>query len=259
MFKPINVPALKNTSRFVCVFALTVMLAGCIGQSTTRMGMVKDPKTGLMFGSVIEKSLVTDASLYTNKKIKVRTRNTSGDVAFGLREFTDRLRAAYAANGYEPTTKDDFGLLIDVNVKYSGQIQTNMATEFGFLGAVGGGLAGASQTSDTIGTAAGAAAGATVGAVLGSFITEDTYIIIARVTFGVLKEYRRSKKKITFSRSEKLKNIDDPDEDEKVYKRAFKKGYSTDIAVFAGGRNVTQAEIASQVRQRIVRIVSDFI
>lgn len=221
--------------------------------------MVKDPKTGLMFGSIIEKTLVTDASFYTNKKIKVRTRNTSGDVAFGLKQFTDKLRAAYAANGYEQTTKNDFGLLMDINVKYSGQIQTNMATEYGFLGAVGGGLAGASKTGDTIGTAAGAAAGATVGAVLGSFVTEDTYIIIARVTFGVIKRYKKSKKKITFSRSEKLKNIDDPDEDEKVYKQAFKKAYSTDIAVFAGGTNTPQSDIAEKVRQRIVRIVSDFI
>ena len=212
-----------------------------------------------MFGSVIEKTLVTDSSFYTNKKIKVRTRNTSGDVAFGLKQFADKLRAAYAANGYEPTTKDDFGLLIDVNVKYSGQIQTNMATEYGFLGGVGGGLTGAAKSGDNFGIAAGAAAGATVGAVLGSFITEDTYIIIARVTFGILKEYKRSKKKITFSRSQKLKNIDDPDEDEKVYKRVFKKGYSTNIAVFAGGDNTPQSKIAEQVRQRIIRIVSDFI
>jgi predicted lipid-binding transport protein (Tim44 family) len=221
--------------------------------------MVKDPKTGLMFGSIIEKTLVTDASFYTNKKIKVRTRNTSGDVAFGLKKFADKLRTAYSTKGYEPTTKDDFGLLIDVNVKYSGQIQTNMATEYGFLGAIGGGLAGASKTGGTFGTAAGAAAGATVGTILGSFITEDTYIIIVRVTFAVIKKYKKSKKKITFSRSQKLKNMDDPDEEDKVYKQSFKKAYSTYIAVFAGGDNTPQSKIADQVSQRIIRIVSDFI
>lgn len=237
--------------------ALALMMTACA--PTTRLGMVKDPKTGLMFGSIVEKNLVTDATFYNNRKIKIRTRNTSGDVAFGLRQFTDRIRAAYSSNGYEPTSDADFGLLLDVNVKYSGQIQTNLAKEFGFLGAVGGGLAGASISGNNIGTAAGAAAGATLGAILGSYVTDDTYIIIADVTFGVIKKSKKSKKRITFSRSKKLKNIDDPDEEEKVMNRGFKKAYRTGVAVFAGGRNVTQAEIAGQVRQRIIRIVSDII
>ncbi len=79
------------------------------------------------------------------------------------------------------------------------------------------------------------------------------------MTFGVIKESKKSKKRITFSRSAKLKNIDDPDEEEKVVLSGFKKAYTTGVAVFAGGRNVPQAEIAGEVRQRIIRIVSDFI
>ena len=70
---------------------------------------------------------------------------------------------------------------------------------------------------------------------------------------------KKSKKKITFSRSAKLKNIDDPDDEEKVVLSGFKKAYTTGVAVFAGGRNISQAEIAGEVRQRIIRIVSDFI
>jgi hypothetical protein len=165
---------MRNSASFL-VFAISgfvfvvLMMSACaprnIDHLTNRPGMVIDPKTGLMFGSRIERqrTLVTDASFYSNRKIKVRTRNTSGDVAFGLKQFTEKLRAAYAANGYEPTTKDDFGLLIDINVRYSGQFQTNLASEFAFLGFVGGGLAGAAKSGDNFGTAAGAAAGATVG------------------------------------------------------------------------------------------------
>ena len=223
----------------VGMIALAFLLAGCA--PPTRLGMVKDPQTGLMFGSLIERNFVPDASFYKNRKIKVLIRNTSGDTAFGLRQFTEKLRAAYAANGYEPTADDDFGLLVDVNVRYSGQVQTTLATEFAFLGGVGGSLAGAYKSGDDIGTIAGAAAGATLGAILGSFVTDDTYIIIADVTFGVIKTSKRSKKRITFSRSAKLKNIDDPDKEEKVVLSGFKKAYSTGVAVFAGGRNVPQA------------------
>ena len=136
---------LKRKYYFAVLTALSVVLTGCgnLVSPTARYGMVKNPDTGLQIGSVVEKSLVTDASFYKNKTIKVRTRNTSGDVAFDLREFTDRLRTSYSAAGYTPTDKDDFGLLVDVNVIYSGQIQTNLADEFSFLGGAAGGIAGA--------------------------------------------------------------------------------------------------------------------
>lgn len=240
------------------IVASLSLLSACIGQPTTRMGMVKDPKTGLMFGSVIGNNLVTDASFYNNNKIKVRTRNTSGDLAFGLREFTNQLKDTYSQNGYEPTSKNDFGLLIDVNVRYSGQIQSNLASDYSFLGAAAGGIAGYRSQANA-GTAIGAVAGATLGSILGSFVADDTYIIVADITFGVVKKFKKSKKTVTFSNSVKLKNLDDPDEDDQVLNRGFKKTLRTQVSVYAGGRNVTQAEISRQVRERIIRIVGDFI
>ena len=53
------------------------------------------------------------------KKVKVRIRNTSGDVAFDLNNFQSQIENAYRDIGYEPTSEEDFGFLIDVNVKYS--------------------------------------------------------------------------------------------------------------------------------------------
>jgi len=235
-----------------------LLLSSCVGQQTTRMGMVKDPKTGLMFGSVVGRNIVTDASFYNNNKIKVRTRNTSGDRAFGLREFTDELRKTYANNGYQPTAENDFGLLVDVNVMYSGQIQRNMSSQYALLGAAGGGIAGYRSQANA-GTVIGTVAGATLGSILGSFVTDDTYIIVADVTFGIIKKYNKSSKTVTFSRSPKLSNIDDTDDNEKIIARGFKKTYHTQVAVYAGGRNVSQAEIANEVRRRIIRIVGDFI
>jgi uncharacterized protein YcfJ len=246
-------------SRLAIAVSSMLMLASCnIGQPTTRLGMVKDPETGLMFGSVIEKNIVTDASFYNNNKIKVRTRNTSGDLAFGLRTFTRQLEKAYAESGYEPVTGNDFGLLIDLNVRYSGQIQKNLAVEYSVLGAAAGGIAGY-RSSANAGTAIGAVSGVTLGNILGSFITDDTYIIIADVTFAVVKKYRKSRKQVTFSRSAKLKNVDDPDVDEQIINRGFKKTYTTQISVYAGGRNVSQAEISGEVRKRIIRIAGDLI
>ena len=240
--------------------ALVFLIEGCgnVVNPPPRLGMVKDPATGLQFGSVVDKNFVTDASFFTNKKIKVRTRNTSGDTAFDLRRFTDELRSAYAASGYEPSSGDDFGLLIDVNVMYSGQVQTNMERQFTFLGAAGGGTAWAAIGGGAVGVAAGVLAGATLGSIIGSFITDDTYIIIAQVTFGEIKEINKSRKTITFSRSPKY-NYEDEDEEKNRNKRGFRKTYTTRVAVFAGGRNIPQSRIAGEVRRRLIRIVSDII
>ena len=239
-------------------FILLVGGCGNLANPPARGGMVKDPVTGLQFGSAVERNIVTDASFFTNKKIKVRTRNTSGDTAFNLRQFTNQLSSTYASNGYEPTNQGDFGLLIDVNVMYSGQVQRSLANEFGFLGAAGGGLAGYKIGGDGVGAGAGVLVGAALGSILGSYVTDDTYIIVLEVTFGVIKEIRGSKKTITFSRSPKY-NYEKEDEEINRNKRGFKKTYKSKIAVFAGGRNVPQSRIAGDVRQRIIRIVGDII
>jgi len=220
------------------------------------MGMVVDEQTGLLYGSAIERNLVTDASFYANRSIKVRTRNTSGDTTFNLKDFTQDLNAEYLAKGYKPTDEDGFGLLMDVNVMYSGQIQSTQSTQFSIVGAlIGSTYGGSTQKGNIVATAT----GATIGNILGAYATDDTYMVVAEVTFGVVKKYKVSRKRVTFSRSEKLTNIDDPLREEKVYARGFKKSFTTQFTVYAGGRNVKQSEIADEVRKRAVRIAANYI
>lgn len=233
-----------------------LVLSACLGPPTTRMGMVKNDETGIMIGSTVEKTIVTDPSLHKNNKIKVRLRNTSGDTAFDLTGFKAQLESAYEATGYSPTQDDDFGILVDVNVRYSGQIQSNLATEYSFLGAAAGGIVGF-RSNTTAGTAIGAVSGAALGNIAGSFVTDDTYIIITDVTYASIKERKsKSGKSITFSRSP---NPYKDDDEEPRVNRSLRKTISTGVAVYAGGRNTTQSQIANQVRDRIVRIVRDII
>lgn len=225
------------------------------------LGMVEDPATGLAFGSVIEKNLLVDASFYDVTKMKVRVRNSSGDPAFDLRDFQGRIERAMAAKGYEPTQDDDFRLLLDVNVLYSGQVSRDLSSEFGFLGATAGGIAGATRSNNRAAAAVGGTvAGATLGAIAGGFVTEDTYIIVLDVTFGEVDPLTASKKKITFSRSIQLKDVDDAEEEKlRNRTRRIRRSATSGVSVYAGGRNTVQSEIAREVRERIVRIVGDFI
>lgn len=234
------------------VLCVAAFLAGCA--DAPRMGMVRDAQTGLQFGSQIERNLFMDSSQFKNRAIKVTTRNVSGDQAYQLSTFNNDLNNAFSRKGYVPTTADSFGIKLDLNVLYSGHVQQNMATQFAFLGGAAGGIAG--YRSDA-GTATGILVGATLGSILGSYVTDDTYIIVAEVSFGVtdsIGDAQLDKKTITFGSSPKLQEESIP----RNFK-PFREVLRTKIAVFAGGRNVSQQQIAEQVKRRLISIVSDAI
>ena len=54
------------------------------------------------------------------------------------------------------------------------------------------------------GTAIGVVSGATLGAIIGSYITDDTYIIVAKVTIGLNETTESNRKTINFGSSPKL-------------------------------------------------------
>jgi hypothetical protein len=225
-------------------------LAGCAPGAPE--GAVVDPATGLAYGSIVERSIVVDAAQFRNRRIRVVTRNTSGDLAFDMGGFAGRLRESYSGKGYQPTDADDFGVRVDLNVLRSSQITSNYSAEFGFLGAAAGGIAGRRSQADQ-GTAIGILSGATLGAVAGTFATKDTYIVIAEVAVGVLDTRSgTTQRTITFSDSPRLEERD-------TELRPFRQLVRTRIAVYAGGRNVAQARIAGEVRERLARIVADII
>ncbi len=240
--------------RRIASFCVAVIMAGCAAPA--RMGMVTDAQTGLQYGSVIEKNIFIDASQFKNRSIKVTIRNASGDQAYQVAAFTNELNSSLSQKGYQPTSADSFGIKLDLNVLYSGHIQQNMSSQFAFLGGAAGGIVGY-RSNATAGTLAGTLVGATLGSIIGSNVTDDTYLIIAEVSLGVTDSISGAPtdtKTITFSSSPKL-------QEDKVASnfKPFREVLRTKIAVYAGGRNVTQQQIAAQVRQRLINIVSDSI
>ena len=237
------------------LLATGLMLGACAPQQ--RLGMVVDPQTQLQYGSVVERNILIDSSQFKNKKLKLRIRNTSGDPAFDLHGFRARLENSYTSKGYEVMEGDDFGLLVDVNVVYSGQMRSDLKQEFGFLGAAAGGTAGAiagTGGSSEAGAAIGIISGIVLGTIIGSYVTEDTYIVIARFNVAVADQYRGEKKTtIVFSSSGTQQKT------ERSNIRSFEQRLSSGIAVYAGGRSTSQARISDQVRQRFARILSDMI
>lgn len=242
----------RAARRWVMTGIAVTLLAAC--QSTqSRLNMVTDPGTGLQYGSAIEKSIFVDADQFENSAIKVSIRNTSGDPAFDVHGFRTELERSYEDKGFKPT-RTDFGIKLDLNVVYSGHIREDLSAQYGFLGAAAGGIAGY-RSRARAGTAIGVLAGATIGAILGSTQTRDTYITISEVAVGFAesKGVGETSKSVTFGSSAKLQ------EERKSGFKPFRGVLRTRVAVYGGGSNVSQQQIADAVRRRLIRIVADMI
>ncbi len=227
-------------------------LAGCQANPSPQLGLVRDPQTGLAFGSVVEKHIVFDANQVRDRRLRVFVRNTSGDPAFDLGGYASTIKAGYASRGFQPVETDTYGLRVDVNVVRSSQISENYMLEFGFLGAAAGGIAGR-RSNVSQGTAIGILSGATLGAILGSYVTNDTFIVIANFSFSVFDSRTGvAERGITFDGSPRLVERDSDFRPARLI-------LHNQFAVYAGGRNVSQAAIAEQVRQRSARIAADMV
>ena len=240
------------------VLASLTLIAACTA-SKSRMGMVQAPD-GLMYGSAMDSQFIVDSSLFVNNKMKLRIRNTSGDPSFDLRGFQKQLEDAYRDLGYEPVTTDDFGILLDVNVTYSGQVQEDMSEQYRFAGGALGGVAGAydpihqGKGLDVVAKGgAGIILGATLGYIIGSYVTDDTYLIASDISLATVAPREEDDgTTIVFGKDEKIKR-------KKNNFRGFRKRETATLLVYAGGRNVSQSEIVGGVRDRLVRILRDVI
>ncbi len=235
----------------LAIFVIVLFITGCADPN--RMGMVRQPGGGLQAGSTVSHVSVIDSSQFDNKRLKLRIRNVSGDPAFDLTPLRETLLSSYRAAGYSISEEEDFGLLLDITVRYSGQFSSDMTAELGVLGAVAGGIAGY-RSNAVAGSAIGIVSGATLGAIAGSYVTTDTYIVIAEATIAVVDPLRgKTESSLSFGGGSSTKKK------KRSNYNAFRESDTTTIAVYAGGRSTPQSAIVSNVRSRFERILRDLI
>jgi len=224
---------MKRNSSIVFSVALAVL---CIGLSNCapkrHQGFLRDPITGIEYGSVVERNIFVDSSQFEDRTMKVTMRNVSGDSNYELGHFRTRVEDSFRNKGYVPIQSGDFGIRLDLNVLYSGHVQEDMAAEYGFLGAAAGGIVGYRSDADA-GTAIGVLSGATLGSIVGSYVRKDTYIMVAEVSIGCSRpEAYKHEKKVTSGSSPKLQ----PDYEDTSIRgfSPFAEVLRTRLAVFAG-------------------------
>lgn len=222
--------------------------------------LVEDEKTGYAYGATKSGEFIADPAMFRNNKLKLRIRNTTGDPALDIYAFRQKLEQAYSNLGYEITDGRDFGILLDVNVKYFGQITDTLSQEYTFLTSAAGatvGSIGGLQSGDSadtiIGVSAGSIMGAAVGEILRNFITEETFIIISSITLAtVMPEHIGDESVIQFTTGKKIKQ-------KKTNFKGFRSRDSINLAVYAGGTMAEKGDIIDEVRERHLRILKDII
>ena len=238
-----------KTLKATYILIAILFLTGCY--KSPPLGMIKDSSSGIAYGSKVGKTFFIDAEQFSNRTIKVTARNATGDPALDIRGITNDIYSEFNSKGYDKYSNDGFGLKVDVVIEYNGRVTRDLSNQYAILGGAAGLYAG---TDTRKGAAAGLVAGAALGSILGSYQTEDTYIIIAKVRVGILEGKSGTKSRtIVFSSSPKLEEK----EDDGI--KRFREVGETSVAVYAGGRNVSQSQVISGVKQRLARIVSDLI
>ena len=252
---------MKKSIFTIALLALGALaLAACVSTQKNKYRLVEDEKTGYSYGAVKSGEFIADPAMFRNKKLKLRIRNTTGDSSLDMYSFRQQLEDAYTSVGYDITNGDDFGILLDINVKYFGQVTDMLPAEYTFLGAAAGGVAGSAagiqhgRAADTItGMAAGTVIGAALTEILRNYATEETFIIISSVTMAtVMPEVVEDERTISFITGKKIR-------EKKTNFKGFRSRDTINLGVYAGGRMAGKGDIIDEVRQRHLRILKDII
>lgn len=236
---------------------LAALLGGC--QRRNQSDMVVDPATSRMYGMRSDGvPIFTDPSLFPNRRLKLSVRNLSGDAVWDLDSTKAGLLKVFLDKGYQKSDGEDFGLKVDLNVLRSQQFDRSMLEEYSFLGGAGGSLAGGIAGSLTAagpgtGTAVGLASGVALGALAGYFSVDSIYVVMTEATFGIRRDSTRPRRVVTFEGSPRVEEWEERGYD------AFRKTQRVLVANYGGGRGVTQAEIANDIRDRQIRSLSSFL
>ncbi|AVM73237.1 complement resistance protein TraT [Magnetospirillum gryphiswaldense] len=217
--------------------------------------MVVDAKTDRMYGMRSDGTVFTDPALHPNRRLKVSLRNMSGDPVWDLEDTREQLYQGYTAKGYERSDGNDFGLKIDLNVIRSQQYDRDMMAQYGFLGAatgpvagaVGGALIGGTPSAAAVGAGAGMATGVSLGTLAGYFTVDNIYVVITEAIFAIRRNATKPRRVVTFDGSPRV------EEWEGSGTGSFSQVHRVTIANYGGGRNITQQEIAEDIRKRQMR------
>ncbi|MDP4837666.1 MAG: complement resistance protein TraT, partial [Burkholderiales bacterium] len=233
-------------NKLIILFAVAVgLLVGC--------GTTRPPQT-FQIGSATSKNVFVTPEQFANKTVRLRLRNSSGDLDFTPTQLKAIIEDGLTAAGYK-IVNESAGIVLDVNLYFVGNVAAGRQRSPNELGALLGAVTGYELTkgsggiSSGSGAILGAIAGATLQDVIRSNNEYNTFVVLCDVNIGVVRQ--ENKKRDSFviggSRFER-----DSQDDPSTYE-SFAIKDKVKVSVYAGDKKENRARVMQAIQARLGR------
>lgn len=211
-------------------------------------------------GSTTSKNVFITSDQFTNKTVRVRLRNSSGDPDFDPFQMRSLVENGLSSAGYK-ITNDNPGIVIDVNLHFVGNVATGRQRAGNEVGALLGAVAGyeMSKSKGGIGAGSGAILGAIAGASLQDVLRAnneyDTYVVLCDVNIGVVRQENKSRDSFVIGGNRFEKN----NNDERATFESFSIKDTVKVSVYAGDKKENRARVTKAIQDRLARVVANLI
>lgn len=216
-------------------------------------------KSNFMIGSSISKNIFIDSGQFSNKIVKLRLRNSSGDLSIDPSQIRASIENGLRLAGYVVSDKD-FGILLDVNIYFVNSVSTAKQSQPNDLSILLGGVVGyeiarnSGRITPGSGAILGGIAGATLNEILKSNNDLDSYVVFSEVNIGVVKQQHVKKDFFTIGGN----RFDMNDEADGTFD-AFDRRETLKVAVYAGDRNVNRGNVMMRIQKRLANILANLL
>ena len=240
-------------------YFLLIILLFTISCSNIQNTGMYDKNNKVSSGSAISKNVFTDISQFSDKIVKVKIRNTSGDFDIDKNKLKKNLKSGLEENGFK-VNESQYDFVIDLNIYSFQSVRQGKKRPSSGVGLLLGGVLGSevgkrnNSISQGSGIVLGAVAGATIENILKNSSDNNTYFLLADFNIGWINKNDDndtiSVGGLTVENNENKKNSN--------FKRMTDKG-TVKIAVYGGSKVKSKQEVLKILEDRLILIANNIL
>mgnify|MGYP001161358843 FL=1 len=226
--------------------------------SSQNLGMY-DKTSKISSGSAVSKNVFTDISQFSNKTVKVKIRNTSGDFDINKSKLKQRLQSGLIENGFK-VDESKYDFVIDLNVYSFQSVSQGKKRPSSGIGLLLGGVVGSEigrrNNSITQGSRIilGAVAGTAIESILKNSSDSNTYFMLADFNIGwIQKDNNQDSISVGGLAVENNEN-----KNNSKFKKMSDKG-TVKIAVYGGSKVRSKQDVLKVLEDRLILIVNNIL
>ena len=240
-------------------YFLLIILLFTISCSNTQNTGMYDKNNKVSSESAISKNVFTDISQFSDKIVKVKIRNTSGDFDIDKNKLKKNLKSGLEENGFK-VNESQYDFVIDLNIYSFQSVSQGKKRPSSGVGLLLGGVLGSevgkrnNSISQGSGIVLGAVAGATIENILKNSSDNNTYFLLADFNIGWINKNDDndtiSVGGLTVENNENKKKSN--------FKGMTNKG-TVKIAVYGGSKVKSKQEVLKVLEDRLILIANNIL